>query len=71
MNLVELSDCKQYYEGLKFLDKQKVNSVISGEIAYAMYDSLGLREDDIETLASIKGFNLRLYFVSVWGRAHS
>ncbi len=55
VNLVELSDCKQYYEGLKFLDKHKVNSVISGELAYAIYDSLGLREDDIETLASIKG----------------
>ncbi len=71
MNLVELSDCKQYYEGLKFLDKQKVNSVISGEIAYAMYDSLGLREDDIETLASIKGFNLRPYLLSVWEQGHS
>ena len=55
VNLVELSDCKQFYEGLKFLDKNKVKLVISGDLAYAMYDSLGLREDDIETLASIKG----------------
>ena len=66
MNLVELSDCKQFYEGLKFLDKNKVKLVISGDLAYAMYDSLGLREDDIETLASIKGSKFWLNFSFEW-----
>jgi hypothetical protein len=54
-----LSDCKQYHEGLKFLDKHGLasdsGSTISGDLAFKMYDSFGLKEDDIETLAAIKG----------------
>ena len=48
------------------MDKQGLNSNsndvtsslvggISGHVAYRMYDSLGLREDDIEIIASLKG----------------
>ena len=59
MDRVELSDCKQYYEGLRFLDKHGLatNSglSISGELAFKLYDSLGLKEDDIEAIADIKG----------------
>ncbi len=59
MNRVDLSDCKQYHEGLKFLDKHGLasdsGSAISGDLAFKMYDSFGLKEDDIETLAAIKG----------------
>ena len=66
MNRVDLADCKHYYEGLKFLDKQGRTSgssdvtsghvgAISGHVAFKMYDSLGLKEDDIQIIASLKG----------------
>jgi hypothetical protein len=62
-----MSDCKHFYEGLKFLDKQAINSnqndghagAIAGHMAYKMYDTLGLKEDDIEIIASLKGETFR------------
>lgn len=61
VNLIELSECKQFHEGLKFVSKNITGSehqnVLPGDLAYRIYESLGLREDQIETLAVIKGLS--------------
>lgn len=59
---MELSDCIQYYNGLKFLEKHgfvtNSKASIGGDIAFKIYETLGLREDDIESIADIKGNTL-------------
>ena len=72
-SLIDPNDANQFQDALKLLESTEIdNNKINGDLAYRLYDTVGLKENDIETLAKAKNLHFdRKDFLKSFSNAKS